>query len=105
MDLTQLFIQNLKKWRKNRGFSQKKLAELCNAAHSYIRQIESGKGHPSFVFTEKLAKALNIEPYRLFYEETTAESSAKLKKRHLIKKDFLEKAAQEFDAAFNKLAE
>jgi transcriptional regulator with XRE-family HTH domain len=75
MDLEELFVFNLKKWRKNRGLSQKTLAERCNAAHSYIRQIESGKGHPSFAFIRKLAAALDIEAYRLFYDEEAAKSS------------------------------
>ncbi|MDR2738858.1 MAG: helix-turn-helix domain-containing protein [Treponema sp.] len=70
MDLDQLFIRNVRKWRKHRGFSQKTLAERCNAAHSYIRQIESGSGHPSFAFIGKLVDALNIDAYQLFYDET-----------------------------------
>ena len=105
MDLTQIFVLNLKKWRKKMGFSQKTLAERCNAAHSYIRQIESGSGHPSFVFIEKLANALNIEPYRLFYVETAAEFGMPEKTESInsIKADFLENVAREFDAAINKL--
>ena len=70
MELSRLFILNLKKWRIKKGISQKVLAERCGAAHSYIRQIESGRGYPSFAFIGKLAQALNIEPYQLFYNET-----------------------------------
>ena len=103
MDLTHVFVRNLKKWRKNRGFSQKTLAERCNAAHSYIRQIESGTGHPSFAFIEKLAGALNIEPYRLFYDETAAKSSAESKNINAIKMDFLKNVSHEFDTALEKI--
>ena len=99
MDLTQVFVQNLKQWRKKAGLSQKALAERCNAAHSYIRQIESGRGHPSFAFIEKLASALNIEPYRLFYDEMKAAHPD----TDTIKTEFLEKAALGFDAAIDKL--
>ena len=70
MDLKGLFMLNMKNWRKNRGLSQKKLSERCNAAHTYIRQIESGRRTPSFAFIEKLADALEIEAYQLFFNES-----------------------------------
>ena len=103
MDLTQIFVHNLKKWRKNAGISQKTLAQRCNAAHSYIRQIESGTGHPSFAFIEKLAGALNVEPYKLFYDETTAKSGVESEYLNTIKKDFLENVSHEFDSAIVKM--
>ena len=103
MDLTQIFVLNLKKCRKNRGFSQKTLAERCNAAHSYIRQLESGTGHPSFSFIEKLADAMNIEPYRLFYNETATDLVIKPESIDTVKTNFLEKVAYEFDVAIDKV--
>jgi transcriptional regulator with XRE-family HTH domain len=105
MDLDDLFVLNLKKWRKNRGFSQKTLAERCDAAHSYIRQIESGSGHPSFAFIGKLANALNIEPYQLFYDEAAVQSGESVQAERIksIKTEFLEKVAYEFDTVIDKL--
>ncbi|MDR2028990.1 MAG: helix-turn-helix transcriptional regulator [Treponema sp.] len=105
MDLDQLFVHNVRKWRKNRGFSQKSLAERCNAAHSYIRQIESGSGKPSFAFIGKLANALGVEAYQLFYDETAEGSEKSLQMDHIesIKTDFLEKMAHEFDTVVDKL--
>jgi len=107
MELSQLFVHNLKKWRKEKGLSQKALAERCEAAHSYIRQIESGKGHPSFIFIEKLAFALNIEPYQLLFDETKADkvnsSQTKLKAVELIKSEFMEKMINEFDTVIKKI--
>jgi transcriptional regulator with XRE-family HTH domain len=105
MNLDQLFVRNVRKWRKNRGFSQKILAERCNAAHSYIRQIESGSGHPSFAFIGKLADALDIDAYQLFYDETMVQDkqSSRIKYIESIKADFLEKINHELDAVINKL--
>jgi transcriptional regulator with XRE-family HTH domain len=105
MNLDELFVLNLKKWRKNMGFSQKTLAERCDAAHSYIRQIESGSGHPSFAFIGKLAHALNIEPYQLFYEETAVRtgSSVQTERIESLKTEFLGKVADEFDTVIDKL--
>ena len=101
MDLTHVFVQNLKKWRKNMGFSQKTLAQKCGAAHSYIRQIESGTGHPSFAFIEKLASALDIEPFQLFYNETADTDGSKY--IQALKAEFLKKVESEFDTVINKL--
>ena len=105
MDIDRLFILNLKKWRKSRGVSQKTLAQRCNAAHSYIRQIESGRGHPSFIFIGKLAHALDIEPYQLFYDESTAKAGNLLWPDHIesLKAEFLNKMEHEFDTVFKKV--
>ena len=107
MNMSLIFVLNLKKWRKTRGLSQKKLAEKCNAAHSYIRQIESGTGHPSFAFIEKLANALDIEPYMLFVNENITEAAKQLKSRGIAnaKSKFLESVANEFDRAVQKISE
>ena len=105
MDMSLIFVKNLKKWRKNMGVSQKALAEKCQAAHSYVRQIESGKGHPSFAFIEKLANALNIEPYKLFIDESIFEPdrAAKSNSVKIIKTAFLERVGNEFDNAIRKI--
>jgi transcriptional regulator with XRE-family HTH domain len=95
MDLNRLFISNMKKWRKTRGISQKTLAERCEAAHTYIRQIESGARTPSFAFIGKLAEALDIEAYQLFYDETAARNKNPTQNEHLegIKMSILEQVA------------
>jgi transcriptional regulator with XRE-family HTH domain len=105
MDLGQLFVRNVKKWRKNRGLSQKSLAERCNAAHSYIRQLESGSGKPSFVFIGKLADALEIEAYQLFYDETAERPEKPSPANYIesLKMDFLQKMTHELDVVINKL--
>jgi len=71
MALQQVFMANMKKRRKEEGLTQEKLAEMCNTDPSYIRQIENGRRFPSIAYIERIALALNIAPYHLFYEETT----------------------------------
>jgi transcriptional regulator with XRE-family HTH domain len=68
MDLKRIFIANLKKFRNHRGFSQMKLAELCNTATNYIGEIEIGRRFPSLKLIEKIARVLEIEPYRFFID-------------------------------------
>ena len=103
MDLNQLFIQNLKKWRKIMGFSQEKLAEKCKTAHSYIRQIECGNRTPSFAFIGKIAKALQIEPYQLFYDEAAQGQSMQKRRLKSIQTKLLESVINDVQAAFNEL--
>jgi transcriptional regulator with XRE-family HTH domain len=69
MDLKRVFIQNLKKYRQARGFSQMKLAELCDSSTSYIGQIEIGNKFPSIEMIEKIARALHMKPHLLFFDE------------------------------------
>jgi transcriptional regulator with XRE-family HTH domain len=66
MNLRQIFINNLKEFRKKEGFTQMRLAELCNTSSSYIGEIEIGRKFPSTEMIEKIAEILRIEPYHLF---------------------------------------
>jgi transcriptional regulator with XRE-family HTH domain len=70
MGLRQVFMTNMKKYRKEKGFTQEKLAELCATDPAYIGQLENGRRCPSMVYIEKISTALNIAPYLLFYDET-----------------------------------
>jgi transcriptional regulator with XRE-family HTH domain len=49
-----------------------KLAELCNTATSYIGEIEIGRRFPSLKLIEKIAGALNVEPYEFFIPKLPA---------------------------------
>ncbi len=69
MMLQQVFMTNMKKFRKEAALTQERLAELCNTDPGYIRQIELGRRFPSITYVERIAKALNVVPYRLFYNE------------------------------------
>ncbi|MDR0456270.1 MAG: helix-turn-helix domain-containing protein [Treponema sp.] len=104
MDLDRLFIHNLKKWRKIMGISQKELAEKCDAAHSYIRQIECANRYPSFAFIGKIADALHIEPYQLFYNEAAKPGrSAYTRSVESVQKKLLETVSSDIQAAFDEL--
>ena len=66
MDLQDVFISNLKRFRKEQHITQEKLAELCDTDTSYIGQIETKKRFPSLTFIEKIATAISVQPYLLF---------------------------------------
>ena len=69
MTIQELFIANLKEYRKDLKISQMKLAEICESSTGYIGEIESGKRFPSVAMIERIANALAIESYYLFKNE------------------------------------
>ena len=64
-----IFVYNMKKYRKKKQFSQMKLAEILNTSTSYIGEIEINRKIPSLDMVEKIANALNIEPFKLFIDD------------------------------------
>ncbi len=69
MDIVQVFGLNLKKYRTNRGFSQEKFAEICGMHRTYISAIECFRRSISLENIQRIADALEIEPYKLLMEE------------------------------------
>jgi transcriptional regulator with XRE-family HTH domain len=56
-----IIAKNIKKYRKERGLSQDKLARLADIAHATIIKIESGGiQSPTIDTVQKIAKALGI---------------------------------------------
>ena len=68
MYLEKLVIDNIRRIRKEKGFSQEKLAEACNTATSYIGLMEIYRNVPKLSTIEKIARALNIDPLILFQD-------------------------------------
>lgn len=62
--------EKIKKYRKEKGLTQKKLGELCGINEANIRKYELGKANPKIETIEKIANAL----------ETTADELRGIKK-------------------------
>jgi len=77
LTIQELFIANLKAYRKLRRVSQTQLAGLCNSSSGYIGEIETGKRFPSVSMIERIANALKIESWNLFKNEPIKSSSSK----------------------------
>jgi transcriptional regulator with XRE-family HTH domain len=61
MSKTTPIAKNIKKYRKERGLSQDKLARLADVAHATIIKIESGGiQSPTIDTVQKIAKALGV---------------------------------------------
>jgi transcriptional regulator with XRE-family HTH domain len=74
MEMMKVFAFNMKKYRKQKRLSQMKLAELLDTSTSYIGEIEINSRVPSMDMAERIAKALNVEPYRLFVDNSSRNS-------------------------------
>lgn len=57
--------ENIKRIRKERGLTQKRLGELCGIAEPNIRKYENGKQNPKLETVEKIASALGVTPFDL----------------------------------------
>lgn len=53
--------------RKNKGYTQKQVAELSKVSEEYISLIESGKRKPSVKVAKKLGAVLDIQ-WTIFFE-------------------------------------
>ena len=69
-DLRKLLAQNIKNYRKIRGFSQETLAEKAGTSTTHIGMIETSKKYPSPQMLEKIAGALGIDTPELFTTQT-----------------------------------
>jgi len=67
--LQEILRTNVRRARKSLGYSQMKLAELCNVSTSFVGEIELGRKFPSAETLQKLADALGLEPYQLFMDD------------------------------------
>ncbi len=62
MPKTTTIAKNIKKYRKEKGLSQDKLARLADVAHATIIKIESGGiQSPTIDTVQKIAKALEVQ--------------------------------------------
>ena len=69
--LRELFSQNIKRYRKMKGWSQEKLAEKMEISTNYLSDIETGRGWVSPFSLVKLANALEIDVFELFKPHET----------------------------------
>ena len=69
VDLVTIFGLNVRKYRLQIGVSQEKFAEMCDLHRTYISDIERFQRSISLKNIQKIATALNVDPYVLLMEE------------------------------------
>lgn len=69
MDIVRVFGSNLKRYRTALGLSQEVFAEKCGLHRTYISAIECYRRSIALENVQRIADALEIEPYKLFVED------------------------------------
>ena len=68
MDIIKVFGSNVKAYPQRIGLSQEAVAEKCGMHRTYISAIECFRRSISLENIQKIADALEIEPYQLLLE-------------------------------------
>ena len=84
--LREYLVNNIKKYRKERKMTQNDLAELCDTSSNYIALIETYNRFPREEMIEKIAQALQVEPFELFIKPNTIYIPKNSKKDKFISK-------------------
>lgn len=85
MDIRKIFGQNVRKYRKSKGFSQEKLAELVDLGDKSVSPIECGNSFISIGKLEKLCEVLEVEPFQLFLtNEQSREIADDLQRKRVL---------------------
>ena len=95
IDIKKIFAANLKEYRRKKCFTQEKLAETADISLRYIAMLELGKSFPSGYMLEKLAKALDIQSFQLFYPLATLDGALLHLEQSILSK--MEKIVSTYD--------
>ena len=74
-NIKEILAANLRENRRKRGLTQEKLAETADISLRYLAMLELGNSFPSGEMLEKLATALDIQSFQLFYPSSTPEGA------------------------------
>ncbi len=61
MDVTQVFAENIKRFRQKQGLSQEALADLAGLHRTYIGAVERGERNITLINANKIAEALSVK--------------------------------------------
>jgi transcriptional regulator with XRE-family HTH domain len=77
MDIRAVLAANIRRLRKERGWSQEKLAFRCGLHRTYIGSVERGERNISLDNIARLAQALSVEPWELIARGHGPEETAR----------------------------
>jgi len=92
--IREILANNIKEYRRKRGFSQDKLSELAGISSQYLATVETCRKFPTPEVLDRLADALKIETHELFTFTTPRNELEKL--RHDIIGEVVKAIKQSF---------
>lgn len=84
MNLKEVFINNLKFYRKEKGLTQNELTLLIDKSYNYINSVEQGKIAPSFDVIQNICEVLEIKASWLFDENASPQNIKVFSKEEYI---------------------
>ena len=69
MDLRRLLGRNVKRLRREKGWTQEALAEFTGVSQQFISELENGKSNPTILTLHELARGLGVRPMDLLDEK------------------------------------
>ena len=99
-DYQLVFGANIKKLRKQRGFTQGQLAERSGLSERYVSEVERGVANPRLMSLKDLANGLDVSVPDLFIFENSPMTAGELKERLV---EALQGAESAIEQAYNSL--
>lgn len=87
IDIKQKIGKRIKSIRKEKGFTQEKLAELIGIEPQSMSYMESGKFSPSPDTLQKMSKVLEVRPYEFYYFDEVSEEEMRLILRNALEQN------------------
>ena len=97
LDIREILAANIKENRRKMSLTQEKLAEKADMSLHYLAILELARKFPSGEMLERIAKALEVEPYELFKVATSPQHELEQLRREIkddIKNAFGERLEQ-----------
>ncbi|MDR2177954.1 MAG: helix-turn-helix domain-containing protein [Treponema sp.] len=82
--IREILARNFKLNRLKLGLTQEQLAEKADVSTHYIAMIETRNKYPKPEMLERLAKALEVEPHRLFSASDTFDEALERLRREIV---------------------
>ncbi|AEE15652.1 helix-turn-helix domain-containing protein [Treponema brennaborense] len=83
--LRDIFIRNLKFYRKRQGLSQEKLSYAIDMSMNYVNQLENKNSFPPPEIIDKMAAVLNVKPAQFFDENESPENIIAANKEEFVR--------------------
>lgn len=82
--IRQTVARNVRRYRKERGLTQERLAELADISNTYIANIECGKTWVSDKTLEKISDALGVGAHHFFISRAFPKKDTSVNVSHHI---------------------
>ena len=93
----------IRQLREQKGLSQRDIEERTGLLRCYISRVENGDTIPSLETLERLASALDVPLYQLFYEGEERPVLPSLSKRQTTEKFVMDEESEKEEHFFEKV--